>query len=476
MGGGTLAAASTGLARADEFSLGDAAERASALRAYRAAQHLIDPSGAPGCDRVEWVLDNLKAIDHSFEPLLRRAAESCLRSVVRRRACVALGAFRVAAHDAPEAEDLFLRVLSESRGRDDIPERAACLNLARLYRREWRLFEGYVMSRHAARLFRCAEDPIREVYSLTEICAFLCEMKEWEAFDALLPDVRRSIRELPGQFADTPLDDVTYYEVRAALSRGRPLDALALLDANLAHGDEGEHVHPLRSARSRGMIRAAAFSDLGRFDDAVALLEAVSPLLPVEGASRVHHQLLVATCAARQSDPEASSVGAEGILATPQETLLRHLGAGGALDVFVRLAQELRGYGHERLAREALDRAATYAVQRIFETERAVRELPELAQVSREDFELLGRARMRYAGEHRDLLRSLAGLFEAAAERGEPWLDALRSGDAALVCAWCERVRSAGGAWIPVGHYLPRGGPLQLTHGICTDCSAHFLG
>jgi hypothetical protein len=298
-------------------------------------------------------------------------------------------------------------------------------------------------------------------------------MSEWDAFDAIVIDVKALTRSLPPEHLLPAEASMIICEVLAAQARGRPSDALALLETEAPGGASG--LHALRSDGWREMARARSLTELGRLDEAAALIDATRSLAADDGPMRVQHLELEAICAARQGDARRSLACTDAILAVPQATLLRLLGTGGTLELLVRLAKELRSHGHDRLARQALDCAATCAVERIVETERAVRALPELAQVSREDFELLGRARMRYAGEHRDLLRSLARLFEGAAARGEPWLDALRSGDQALVCAWCERVRARGGVWVPVGHYLPREGPLLMTHGICSDCATIFL-
>lgn len=40
----------------------------------------------------------------------------------------------------------------------------------------------------------------------------------------------------------------------------------------------------------------------------------------------------------------------------------------------------------------------------------------------------------------------------------------------ALVCAWCERVRIGAGDWGPA--HASGSGPVDVTHGICSDCLA----
>ena len=146
---------------------------------------------------------------------------------------------------------------------------------------------------------------------------------------------------------------------------------------------------------------------------------------------------------------------------------MARLGSGRAIELAVTLAESLQSRGHGALARAALDRAALCAVARVRETDRVVREIPELAFVTDEDRALLSGVLRRFGGQHRDLLTSLATLFERAHAAGESWLADLRTGTQVVICAWCTRVRSAAGHWVPIGHYVPEETPLPLSHGAC---------
>jgi hypothetical protein len=44
------------------------------------------------------------------------------------------------------------------------------------------------------------------------------------------------------------------------------------------------------------------------------------------------------------------------------------------------------------------------------------------------------------------------------------------------ICANCKKFRKPDGTWHPIEAYLIETGSLQLTHGICPDCSQKFFG
>ncbi len=44
------------------------------------------------------------------------------------------------------------------------------------------------------------------------------------------------------------------------------------------------------------------------------------------------------------------------------------------------------------------------------------------------------------------------------------------------ICAWCNRIRDATGAWSDLKDYLSRGEKTSISHGICPDCSEGELG
>lgn len=73
---------------------------------------------------------------------------------------------------------------------------------------------------------------------------------------------------------------------------------------------------------------------------------------------------------------------------------------------------------------------------------------------------------------HEVALDHVARWFEAAPERLPRGLhDRMLPDGWAHVCAWCQRIRPADGAWLPLGQLLRRASTLQVTHTICPGCS-----
>lgn len=44
------------------------------------------------------------------------------------------------------------------------------------------------------------------------------------------------------------------------------------------------------------------------------------------------------------------------------------------------------------------------------------------------------------------------------------------------LCAWCKKVRNDGGYWEQIEKYIMARSSAEITHGICPDCRAKFLG
>ncbi len=43
------------------------------------------------------------------------------------------------------------------------------------------------------------------------------------------------------------------------------------------------------------------------------------------------------------------------------------------------------------------------------------------------------------------------------------------------VCAWCKKIRNDDGYWQQVDVYLREHADVQITHGMCTECSSKML-
>ena len=71
------------------------------------------------------------------------------------------------------------------------------------------------------------------------------------------------------------------------------------------------------------------------------------------------------------------------------------------------------------------------------------------------------------------LLREVAAVFTSSGGR-PPSAEFAANDGLILVCAWCARVRSPAGHWIPVRQFLSQESHVVITHGICTECARVF--
>lgn len=124
-------------------------------------------------------------------------------------------------------------------------------------------------------------------------------------------------------------------------------------------------------------------------------------------------------------------------------------------------------------ARRTYDLAAAAAIQRIAQLSTAVPALEAIGVQVGAAADDLAELRRTFLVEQENLLARVATLF-----RSEPGTTSgvviTDEDDVEFVhlCAWCERVRAPEGGWLPIGHYIPRAGPLPISHGICGDCLA----
>lgn len=127
--------------------------------------------------------------------------------------------------------------------------------------------------------------------------------------------------------------------------------------------------------------------------------------------------------------------------------------------------------GYESAARRTYDLAAAAVLQRILQLNTSVPALAEIGVDVGAAAEDLAELRRSFLAEQGELLARVAELF-----RRDPstyaHLMVAEDDDEELIhlCAWCERVRTQDGVWLPIGHFIPRVGPLPISHGICSDC------
>ena len=98
--------------------------------------------------------------------------------------------------------------------------------------------------------------------------------------------------------------------------------------------------------------------------------------------------------------------------------------------------------------------------------------MPEFCVVRREDRELLVQTRARFLEDQRECLAQLTRLLDVGTASGTDLVDVFAPNDDGMVrvCAWCTRVATLGGRWLPLGHLMPPSGEIRVTHGMCAEC------
>jgi len=127
-------------------------------------------------------------------------------------------------------------------------------------------------------------------------------------------------------------------------------------------------------------------------------------------------------------------------------------------------------------ARRAFALAADGALRRVVEVERSMAALPELEGIQTADLRVLTDFRNRFVAEHGEILDHLASAYGGEAPPPSLLLpESDGSGETFFrACAWCRRVRSADGRWLPVGEFVPDDRHLRISHGICRDCHSRW--
>lgn len=126
---------------------------------------------------------------------------------------------------------------------------------------------------------------------------------------------------------------------------------------------------------------------------------------------------------------------------------------------------EDHGLEHAEMLR-AYNMAAEAGIQRMFELEQSVKGLPDLGAVEDEDLVALDAFRLRLRRRHAGLLDRVSSHLAEKLEDGPFMVTEGRL----RVCAWCHRTASHGERWLPVGHLMPDGRDVPVTHTICGEC------
>jgi hypothetical protein len=260
------------------------------------------------------------------------------------------------------------------------------------------------------------------------------------------------------------------------LRENREFEALVLSRRLLALGETAAEETRLRYAF---LVLANALAGLGEWDLVDGHLAAIDRSLEgrepsYERTLRFFARALAARRAFAKGDPVRAAEETE------KAAALQRTGTslGGEERVLLLLRARVEEAAGRWTAAEALlayDLAAAAVLLRVIEIGRCLRDLPELAAIEPEDERVLREARTRFLREHRTLLEHVKRrLLEDEGRGGALLKGFLREGPYMRVCAWCRRVLGEGRVWVPVGHFLPLGPDLPVSHGICPSCVDGF--
>ncbi len=140
----------------------------------------------------------------------------------------------------------------------------------------------------------------------------------------------------------------------------------------------------------------------------------------------------------------------------------------GVLGLLAKVLEE-RGFTEE--ARRAYGGVATKVIEALRHSIQTWEDRPGFLELDAEDRRTHSDHVRRLRQEHEDVSGAVSILLLSAFAQDDPEIGGLYGEDDLLhVCAWCGRVRTGDGRWIPVGPDLPVRAPFQATHGVCADC------
>ncbi len=392
------------------------------------------------------------------------------------------GQFATQRGDLEEAEAAYRSVLARTRGGGRKAERAACANLARLCLDERREFEALALARRAATLMAAAGAARGLALSRLYVGTVLRLLRDWERFRVALDGVEEMVPRLTGGARTRVVISLHGGRAGLAIEDGRYAEAERDLDAIERLNVEGAPAgRTLSDRRQVPHFRAEVRLRLGRPEEALRLLDLAETLGPTHDRTGLEVRLCRVRCFLATGERDAALLASRTLLdALERSTTARgpaRAGAGLRLELASGLSRALAAtVGDAPETERAHDLGAAAAIERIAELDRWVRDVPEMAAATPEDFAILEDHRRRSRGEQEAMLRAVARLLEPAVREGRAPHPVLAGcGDLVCVCAWCQRVAAQGQAWLAIQEFLPLDGPLRVTHGMCPDCRARFL-
>lgn len=373
------------------------------------------------------------------------------------------------------AEGVLRTLLTEARGRHAGNHARALSTLTTLYGRAGRYLEAHTLGVHLASLARTA-GPAGDralAFALARVCGALSQLRITDALGEALGELREVLDRQGGRLDNLELE----YNVAAgvhATSVGDVARARAHIEAYrgiLATIEVPAEVYrwALTMADSRVMLLE------GRAAEARTAMARLGADVPTPAFGRLQSLVLEVQIGAALGETEGALRTGRAALASMASVDRASFLAADSVHQGSLLARAFERLGAFDLAHEAYDRTAEAVLVSLEQVEECARWLPELGPATGDDAAPLSRARKQFLREQKTLLGRVARLLElqgGASVRG--LLMHPRKEGLVAICAWCERVRTAEDLWLPIGHFVPRSGPFEVTHGMCPPCATGF--
>lgn len=370
------------------------------------------------------------------------------------------------------AEGVFRALLEEARHRQPGNHARALASLATLYGRAGRYFEAHALASRLAALARAAglAADATLAFALAKACGALSQLRLTEPLAATLRELRQVLDRHPEPLLNLELE----FHVAAAAHAsvvGDVRSARTHIEAyrrTLERLRVPENVYRWALTMADGRLLLLE----GRPEEARTLVERLGTEVPSPVFAELHGLVLEVEVHAALGEREEAVRGARRALEVLAASDRGSFLAAGHIHQGDLLARALEGLGEEELAHRAYDLMAIAVVANLAQVEDCMRALPELGLGDGEAQAALVGFRKQFLREQHELLGRVARLLSRRADYRAHELLGQRVHDGMIpICAWCESVRTPEGVWLPIGHYVPRHGPFEVTHGICPPCA-----
>ena len=366
-----------------------------------------------------------------------------------------------------ESEALLREALALVRGTGSVAECRACGNLGVLYALGERRFEAILLFRRGLAVAQALGHPHLQALHLSNLASEFVGLDLWSHVRDALDALHRLAADQPPEEREALLELVLWPRAWTALRAGALAEARALAQAYRAFVADRED--PLARVTALA-LEVTLLCREGRAEEGLAIVDGLEGDLPALDETYVRSLRL--ECLDAVGRHEEARAEARSLLVA-LESSGAHPGSG---DLDIEIAMDLarclaRDPADAPLARRAYDVAAAATLSRIARLDALTREVPELALLADDDRAWIRDLEAHYRAEQGALLEHVAALLKSGRDADAAFLYT-GGHDRSLVrlCAWCKRVSTRDGHWLPLAHYIPSDPEFLVTHGICAEC------